>query len=854
MSDATQSTPEPAAGERPRGQLGTFAGVFTPSVLTILGLILFLRLGYVVGQAGLAKALVIIAIANGISILTSLSLSAVATNLRVGAGGDYYLISRTLGTGFGGSIGVVLFLAQAVSIAFYAIGFGEATSAMLSRVGYFDPQWIAAGAVGALFVLAWLGSDWATRFQFVVMGVLAAALVSIVLGAWPKFDTSTLADNLAPAGELPFWAIFAIFFPAVTGFTQGVSMSGDLADAGKSIPRGTFMAVGLSAVVYFGLAVLLAGALPGTTLATETDAIWRVSSLRWLADAGVVAATLSSALASFLGAPRILQSLASDRIFPFLAVFARGHGPSRNPRFGVLLSAAIALATIAMGDLNLVAPVVSMFFLISYGLLNYATFVEARGNSPYFRPRFRWFHPRLSLLGAAGCLVAMVALDATAALFASAILFGIYQYIDRKSGVSRWADSRRSGRFQSIRQELFGISKELGHPRDWRPVMLVFTDDKARRARLLRFASWIEGGAGFTTVVKVLSGQDVRQESAGLEARAAEVERELQADVEQLEIEAFARVVTTKELGDGLVVLLQSMGLGPIQANTVLMNWFDRRPGEDSPPGLDSFGTYLLLARRQGCNLVILEAKSEDFVALERVPSKKRTIDVWSEDDASGRLALLFAYLMTRHEGWKRAKIRLFAGRRGAEDRTAAVARLKATLDDVRIEAEPEVVDAVDERTIVKWSGQASLVFLPFRLRGDDLVGPFGLRLGGLVDTLGMTALVFAAEDIDLEAGPEEGPHGEIAEAVDAADSLAEAAARAQEAASEAAEAATKARAELERGREKELEPAELSVLERAHAQATQAAEQARHRAATAKAEAEHSERAARRAELDQET
>lgn len=163
-----------------------FAGVFTPSILTILDIILFLRLGYVVGQAGLARALVIIAIANGISILTSISLAAVATNLRVGAGGDYYLVSRTLGPGFGGSIGVVLFLAQAVSIAFYAIGFGGAVSAMLSGTGFVHPQWIGAGAVAFLFVFAWLGADWATRFQFVVMVALVAGLASFFFGVSSK--------------------------------------------------------------------------------------------------------------------------------------------------------------------------------------------------------------------------------------------------------------------------------------------------------------------------------------------------------------------------------------------------------------------------------------------------------------------------------------------------------------------------------------------------------------------------------------------------------------------------------------------------------------------------------------------
>jgi hypothetical protein len=617
-----------------------------------------------------------------------------------------------------------------------------------------------------------------------------------------------------------------------------VSLSGARAAPGKSIPRGTFLAVGLSAVVYVAVAVLFAGSIPAETLAGETDAMWRVSRWRWLADAGVIAATLSSAMASFLGAPRILQSLAADKLFPVLAPFAQGHGPTENPRRGVLLSAAIAFATIALGDLDLVARIVSMFFLISYGLLNYATYVEARGKSPYFRPRFRWFHPRQSLFGALACAGVIVMLDVGAAAFAGALLFGIFWYVDSRSEVARWADSRRSGRFQSIRKELLGIAKQLRHPRDWRPVLLVFTNDAGRRQRLLRFAAWIEGGAGFTTVVRILIG-----ESTKLDAARAAAEKELRADIEALEMDAFPLVVTTPDVASGLVVMLQSHGLGAIQANTILMNWFDRRPGEGGAPGLERFGTYLRLARRQDANIVILEVHGEDFEALARIPSKKRTIDVWYEDGPTGRMMLLFAYLMTRSEDWHRAHIRLFAATKPDQTREAALAALSEELDEARIDAEPEIVDAIDARAIAARSGKASMVFLPFRLRGEELVGAFGLRLDGVVDSLPMTALVLAAEDFDLDAGPEEGPHGEIAKADETADASAEHATQARADADEAAAVLAELGAQLERARGKDTDPAELSALERSHAKAADAAEQAKRRAAKARAKADQAER-----------
>ena len=178
-----------------RGTLGTFAGVFTPSVLTILGIILFLRLGFVVGNAGLGPALLILLLANGISVLTSVSLSAIATNLKVKGGGDYYLISRTLGHEFGGALGIVLFLAQSVSIAFYCLGFGEAVAGLISTDSAILPQIVAALAVSFLFIFAWLGADWATRFQFVVMAVLVGAIISFFIGGFLRWDSALLVQN-----------------------------------------------------------------------------------------------------------------------------------------------------------------------------------------------------------------------------------------------------------------------------------------------------------------------------------------------------------------------------------------------------------------------------------------------------------------------------------------------------------------------------------------------------------------------------------------------------------------------------------------------------------------------------------
>ncbi len=769
------------APERTAGNLNTFAGVFTPSILTILGIILFLRLGFVVGSAGLARALVIIALANILSILTTISLSAIATNLKVKGGGDYYLISRTLGVEFGGAIGIVLFLAQSVSIAFYAIGFGEAVSGMLQIEWRFLPQIIAALAVSFLFIFAWLGADWATKFQYLVMTILALALVSFYIGAATKWNSWLLEQNWsATASDLSFWALFAVFFPAVTGFTQGVSMSGDLKDPGKSLPLGTFAAVGISAVVYLSMAILFAAALPEEILRNDYASMKRVSGLSFLVDAGVIAATLSSGMASFLGAPRILQSMARDRIMPFLLPFAKGAGVYENPRRGVLLSAGIAFAVISLGNLNLIASVVSMFFLISYGLLNYATFFEAKAASPSFRPRFRWFDARLSLLGSLSCGGVMLAIAPAAGLVAIAVLFSVYQYLKRTAGPARWADSRRSYHLQQVREHLQAAAKEPEHSRDWRPQLLAFSDNPKRRKYLLSFASWIEGPSGFTTAVRILEG-----EGLPMLKKRAEAEKQLREDLSECHPQAFPLAIAAPNLSIGIETLVQSFGIGPLQANTILLNWLERVPWYLFESEQSNYGRNLRAVFRLGCNIVILNAEEQAWTALETVPSAQRRIDVWWWGDSTSRLMLLFAYLMTRSEKWSGARIRVMGADSG-QDYEETVEALKKTLEWARITAEPEVVLNTSVDAVIEQSANAAMVFLPFRLKGNELVGPFGGNMESLLSRLQIASVCLAAEDIDLDAEPEEGKSAEIAAAFDA---YSHAKKRLQDAKREAAEA-----------------------------------------------------------------
>ncbi len=726
-------------------KLGTFAGVFTPSVLTILGIILFLRTGYVVGRTGLAVTLLIIGLSGLIALLTAMSLSAIATNMRVKGGGDYYLISRTLGVEYGGAIGLVLFAAQTLSIAFYCFGFGEALAALLPATPYASPRIIAAALLAILFVFAWLGADWASRLQLLIMLILVAALASFFVGGYREFDAGTLAANWsAPADALAFWAAFALFFPAMTGFTQGVSMSGDLESPERSLPLGTFAAVGVSLVVYVSAAVVFAASLPADVLGDDYQAMGRIAIVGALISAGVMAATASSAMASYLGGPRILQALASDRIFPALAPFAKGTRGDNNPRRAVLLASGIALTVVVIGDLNAVAPIVAMFFLISYGLLNYATWFVVRASSPNFRPRFRLYHEYLSLAGAVGCFGAMIAIDPAAAGIGLALMFAVHQYLKRTYGGRRFSDSQRAYRFQRVRELLIEMQDDEPSARDWRPQILVLSKDRERRRRVLGFASWIEGQSGIVSAVSIIDKQ-----GEGM-AEAEDVRKTLSEDIDDSGVDAFPLVLRASSFRSGMEMLLQAYGVGPIKANIVLLNWLEEAPGPDRERDERVVGRNMAEALRLGCNIVALSGSDDAFNRIEEADPDELSINVWWEGSDTSHLSLVLAHLMRRTRPWHDAAIIVHAqGASGDEQRTRR--RLEKVMAELRIQAEINVVEAsLDGELLASIADEASVTFVPIRLKGDRPLDITDDPLSAVESSGSIVALVLAGEDIDL--------------------------------------------------------------------------------------------------------
>lgn len=474
-------------------KFGTFGGVFTPAILTILGVILYMRLPWIVGQGGLFVTLGIIAVAHIISVTTGLSVSSIATDKRVDAGGSYYIISRSLGLALGGTLGIALFLGLSFSVSLYVIGFAES---YLTATGYLvTPDAIRlTGTIALVLVTAvtFISTALAIKTQYFIMAAIVLSVASIVAGVLGGEAPVAGPHFTAAATAVPITTLFAIFFPAVAGFEAGVSMSGDLADPRRSIPRGTLSAIGVGLVVYVSLAFLFAYRIPSDQLASDPAVLLDVSLWPPLVTAGVFGATISSALGCILGAPRILQACSLDGITP--RFFGRGAGAAGEPRRAVLVTFAIAWAGILIGELDAIARVVTMFFIMTYGFLNLSCALESWA-SPDFRPDFRipkW----VSLLGAATCFIAMIQLDVIAMLIATVAMVGGFVWLKRRQLTLDEGDTW-DGIWASIaRASLTKLGERTRHARNWRPSLLTFAAGDASPAPSSRLGALIAEARG----------------------------------------------------------------------------------------------------------------------------------------------------------------------------------------------------------------------------------------------------------------------------------------------------------------------------------------------------------------------
>ena len=721
----------------PKGySFGTFQGVYLPSVLTILGVVMYLRFGWVLGNAGLAGTLLIVTISCAVTFVTGLSLAALSTNMRVGGGGAYYILSRSLGLEAGAAVGVPLYLAQSFGVAFYIAGFSESLCAVFPS---FSPVTVGVITLISLAGLAYVSADLALKVQFLVLLCIGVSLVSFVAGS----DVAPLDIHGPQTPPVAFWVVFAVFFPAVTGIEAGIAMSGDLRDPARSLPRGTLAAVITGFVVYLIIPLVLYSRVPDREiLIADPLVMQRVARWGNAILVGVWAASLSSALGAILGAPRTLQALALDRVVPRFV--GRGFGRGGDPHIAALISFLIALCAVMFGSLNAIAPLLSMFFLTSYGLLNLSAGMEELIGNPAWRPRFRvpaW----VGLLGFVGCAFAMFMINAVATLLAAAVAVGLYWWMKRRRLRARWGDMRLGMLMFGAREILYRLAGRTFEPRNWAPNLLVFSGPPSQRWYLVELADALSSGNGFLTVVSLVRADNWTAE------RGTSISEAMRAYLKKRDIRALVRVAAVTNPLVGMREFVRTYGFGPLLPNTVMI-------GEtENPENFESFAGLLGEVHRRRCNLVVVR----DSVRETPVSPGSR-IDVWwAGKPGNIGLMLALAHLLRRTPDWRSNTLVIKMIVTSEDKREPAEAQMVSFIKEARIgrSVEHEVLVAGDKppfEVIAASSRDAKLVFLGMRTPDDDETdvryADYYRHMLEQTEDLPATALVIASGVVNLDA------------------------------------------------------------------------------------------------------
>lgn len=712
---------------------GTFKGVFTPSILTIFGVVMYLRFGWVVGNAGIPKTLLIVTMSTSITFLTGLSLSALATNMKVGTGGAYYVISRSLGLEPGAAVGLPLFLAQGLGISFYISGFAEV---VVDTFPGYDLVHIGVITLVGVAFLAYVSANLALKSQFIIMAVVAASLVSFFAGSGAR--VSEFAGDVEPVRE-SFWYIFAVFFPAVTGIEAGISMSGDLKDPAKSLPLGTMAAVLTGYLAYMIIPFYLAVVVKDHRVLMTNMLVMR-DIARWpdFIIYGVLMAAISSAMGLMLGAPRTMQALAHDRVLP--SFLGRAYGKGKNPRIATAVTFLVALTGVLLGDLNAIAPVLTMFFLTSYALINVSAGIESLIGTPSWRPKFR-VHWSISLAGAFGCFAVMFMINAGATFIAAFLSLGLYYYMTRRSLQAQWGDMRYGVLMHIARFAVSRMARDRPDERTWQPNILVLCGPPTTRWYLIELADAIAQGRSFLTVAAIVP------ESRLDGNRAESIEESIEQHLKKKEIPALVKLYPFDDHLVGARYLISGYGFGPLEPNTILLGQTKQT---------EHFDDYCVLIQeiqRTRRNLVIVREGDED-------PEFKggRRIDVWWRGKRENvGLMLSLAWLLNQNPRWAEGRLVLKTIVGSEEERDEVLKASERFIKSERLQAETEVAIVKDGdpfETIRSLSIGASLVFLGMRAPEEtDTVEAYSRYYEELLtrtEGLPPTVMVMAAEDIEF--------------------------------------------------------------------------------------------------------
>uniref|UniRef100_A0A665VG95 Solute carrier family 12 member 6 n=1 Tax=Echeneis naucrates TaxID=173247 RepID=A0A665VG95_ECHNA len=825
-------------------QMGTFMGVYLPCLQNIFGVILFLRLTWVVGTAGVLQALCIVFICCCCTMLTAISMSAIATNGVVPAGGSYFMISRSLGPEFGGAVGLCFYLGTTFAGAMYILGAIEillmyiAPKAAIFESKHPDGEGAAMlnnmrvyGSICLLLMslLVFVGVKYVNKLASIFLACVIVSIISIYIGAlvsafkppnfpvcmlgnrtingheiydsqcaktvlvttslWKQFcqgpelnsscDEYFMTNNFSEIEGIPglasgiisenvwssylskgdvvekgslssshfshpasthqpyvfadittsFTLLVGIFFPSVTGIMAGSNRSGDLKDAQRSIPIGTILAILTTSIVYLSNVILFGACIDGVVLRDKfgdsVNGNLVVGTLAWptpwVIVIGSFFSTCGAGLQSLTGAPRLLQAIAKDNIIPFLRVF--GHGKANGePTWALLLTALIAELGILIASLDLVAPILTMFFLMCYLFVNLACALQTLLRTPNWRPRFSYYHWTLSFLGMTICLALMFISSWYYAIVAMVIAGMIYKYIEYHGAEKEWGDGIRGLSLSAARYALLRLEEGPPHTKNWRPQLLVLLkldeDAHVKSPRLLTFASQLKAGKGLTIVGTVVSGNFLHSYGEALAA-----EQTLKHLMDKERVKGFCQCIVAQKPREGISHMIQSSGLGGMKPNTVVMGWPHAWRQSEDPQAWKTFINTVRVTT--AAHLALLVPKNISLFPSNSEPCTEGYIDVWWIVHDGGMLMLL-PFLLRQHKVWRKCGMRIFTVAQMEDNSIQMKKDLATFLYHLRIEAEVEVVEMHDsdisaytyERTLMM--EQRSQMLRQMRLSKSD--------------------------------------------------------------------------------------------------------------------------------------
>lgn len=634
--------------------------VFMTAISTILGAILFLRFGYAVGHTGLIGALGIIIIGHLVTIPTAMAVAEIATNQKVEGGGAYYMISRSFGLNIGAAIGIALFLSQAISIAFYVIAFVEALIPFMEWAQQFydihpfmQNRRVLGVIMMSLLTLLMLskGANIGVKALYVVVLVLLVSLVMFFMGPSNMPNGHLFFDKVR--GSDNFFKVFTIIFPAFTGIAAGLGLSGDLKDPKTSIPKGTLWATVVGIIIYISVAFKLFYSASLEDLASDQLIMSKIAIWGPIIPIGLGCAAISSALGSIMIAPRTLQALGVDAIFPgsLSDLFAKGRKKDGEPFNALIVTCIIGYVFILMGDINTVASVISMFFMVTYGVICLISFLEQFAADPSYRPTFksRWY---LSLLGAILCFWLMFKMDFTYALVSTIIMVLIYFWVSNINKGRKGLQKLFKGvLFQLSRQFQLFIQKRdtdsMDKDEEWRPFIICVSKDSFKRNSAFNLLRWLSHKYGFGTYIHFIDGFLSKETYE----QSQEVMQKLLAQNEGVKSKVYLDTIISPSYTSAIAQVIQLSGVSGKGNNMILFEFT-----KDDRENLNNVLQNYQLLRATEFDVCILRSTIKGF-------GYKRNIHIWirPEDYENANLMILLSYIVLGHPEWKGAVINIFS-------------------------------------------------------------------------------------------------------------------------------------------------------------------------------------------------